>query len=220
MLPADLEFADAESLADLRTFLVRARAVADGEVRLAAAGSSLAVYVAVLAPGQLGEAVPTILGLRVARLARDPGPGMDAVYPIGAVADRLARSGAGETVLPLPPAESTAAWTGVAPPRGGWERVGECDAGALRRAAEDGMRAVASALPENAGRPVLATVRQRIWSSPMEGSGPVVPTGVAFAAQTLGFLPPEGPVPVFASGPWLRLTSPVGHVLVRRATLL
>jgi hypothetical protein len=51
--------------------------------------------------------------------------------------------------------------------------------------------------------------------------------GGAFAAYSLGFLGPdpapdaeaddgEAPAAVFRAGPWTRLTTPRGHVLVRR----
>jgi hypothetical protein len=231
MHPDQLTLADAESVADLHTFLTRARAIEDGSARLEAAGTAVGVYVPVLYPEALGASVPTILGLRVARLA-EPAD-LAAVYGIGALTDRLARMSGASTSLSLPPAEAFAPWAGVAPPRRGWERIAEYDDATLRSVAEDGMRAVAGALPENAGKPVLATVRSRIWSTPAalvaaaadpagprpDAEPPVadLPAGAAFAAQALGFLAPQGSSALFRAGRWLRLSSAHGHVLVRLA---
>ncbi|RSS82780.1 hypothetical protein EF919_39500, partial [Streptomyces sp. WAC02707] len=48
---------------------------------------------------------------------------------------------------------------------------------------------------------------------------PFLPLRAVHAAQSLGFLPPagaeEGPVALFASGPWLRLRTPYGSVALR-----
>jgi hypothetical protein len=233
MHPDQLTLADAESVADLHTFLTRARAIEDGSARLEAAGTALGVYVPVLYPEALGASVPTVLGLRVARLA-EPAD-LAAVYGLGALTDRLARMAGASTELSLPPAEAFAPWAGVAPPRRGWERIAAYDDATLRSVAEDGMRAVAGALPENAGKPVLATVRSRIWSTPAslvaaaaDPAGPrpaaepaglavELPAGAAFAAQALGFLAPQGTSVLFRAGRWLRLSSAHGHVLVRLA---
>lgn len=228
MHPDQLILADAESVADLHTFLTRARAIEDGSARLEAAGTALGVYVPVLYPEALGAPVPTILGLRVARLAKPAD--LAAVYGLGALTDRLARMAGGSTELSLPPAEAFAPWAGVAPPRRGWAGIAEYDDATLRSVAEDGMRAVAGALPENAGKPVLATVRSRIWSTPAAlvaaaadpagarpGPAAELPAGAAFAAQALGFLTPQGTSALFQAGRWLRLSSAHGHVLVRLA---
>ena len=40
--------------------------------------------------------------------------------------------------------------------------------------------------------------------------------GAAFAALSLGFLGEDDPVAVYESGPWTRLTTKRGHVLVKR----
>lgn len=222
MLPDTLALADAETLSDLRTFLARARTVEDGQTRLQVVGTALAVYVPVLAQEAIGTAVPTVLGLRVAKLSSPIADGFEAVYELGALTDRLARAGAGDSTLPLPPAESRAAWAGITPQLVGWELLGEYDDDALRREAESGMRAVAEALPPNAGRPVLETVRGRIWSAHTE-SGPAgirLPLGAAFAAESLGFLRPGARSRVYGQGRWLRLTSSGGHCLVRHAAQL
>jgi len=42
-----------------------------------------------------------------------------------------------------------------------------------------------------------------------------VPTGAAFGAFSLGFLG-DDPVRLFETGPWTRLTTRRGHVLVRQ----
>lgn len=233
MLPDALTLDDLETVADLNTFLARARSIQDGQAALHGTGSALAVYVPVLFADALGATVPTILGLRVARLAAPLPEPLQAVYDLGALTDRLTRMAGQSPVLSLPPAQSRAAWTGVTPPLGGWRRKGEYDDGALRSVADAGMRAVAGALPENAGKPVLDTVRSRIWSSPAAGfltagdsvltrfeGGDSLPAGAAFAAHGLGFLREDGNSVLFEAGRWLRLSSAGGHVLVRQPASL
>jgi hypothetical protein len=43
-----------------------------------------------------------------------------------------------------------------------------------------------------------------------------VPAGASFAGLSLGFLGGDDPVRVFETGPWTRLTTQRGHVLVKR----
>ncbi|WP_309079854.1 hypothetical protein [Zhihengliuella sp.] len=214
-----LALADPDTITDLRTLLGRARTVQDGEVALVARGQALAVYVPALVPEGLGSGTPTVLGMRAFRLAESAEGTW--VFPLGAVTDRLARMSPLDTVLQLPPAETPASWAGVLPPIGSWEDLGEYDAEALRAVAESGMRAVAEALPANSGRPVVASVRSRVWAAPCELKPvPELPAGAAFAAQTLGFLPPAGPVKVLRSGLWHRLSTAAGQVLVRQGAAL
>ncbi|MDN6201718.1 MAG: hypothetical protein L0I99_05910 [Micrococcaceae bacterium] len=223
MLHDTLLFADADTMTDLRTFLTRARTVEDGQVRLQAVGTALAVYVPVLAQEAIAAATPTVLGLRVARLASPEADGFEAVHELGALTDRLARVDEFETTLALPPAESRAAWAGITPPLAGWEELGAYADDELRAQAETGMRSVAEAVPASVGRPVLDTVRGRIWSAPVTGTGPhdvELPLGAAIAAHTLGFLRPGGPSRVFRQGRWLRLSSAGGHTLIRHAAQL
>lgn len=209
-----LTLADADTIADLRTFLARARSIIDGDISLVARGAVMAVYAPILEPQGLGEGTPTVLGMRAFRLADEAD--LAGVFPLGALTDRLARMNPVDTALQLPPAESRAAWAGILPPVSGWEPVGEYDDATLLAAAEAGTRAVVDALPPNAGQPVLATVRSRIWAAPLEkGPAPEAPQAVAFGAKTLGFLPGDGNVRVLSNGPWQRFSAPAGHILVR-----
>ena len=43
-----------------------------------------------------------------------------------------------------------------------------------------------------------------------------VPAGGAFAAHALGFLAADDAVWVYETGPWIRLTTKRGHVLIKR----
>jgi hypothetical protein len=43
-----------------------------------------------------------------------------------------------------------------------------------------------------------------------------LPAGAGFAALTLGFLGEDESVPVYETGPWTRLSTKRGHVLVKR----
>ncbi|AWB86689.1 hypothetical protein [Mycetocola zhujimingii] len=205
---------DAHAAADLRVYLARARLVDDTAVRLIAGGGVLAVYSAVLHPRGLLDTSPTILGLRT--FAEVSGAVFDRVVAPAAIADRLAHTegASGEIVIPLPPADVRTSWSGIAPPRGGWERIGGISSVALELAARDGAGEVARTVPDNAGDAIVQRVRAEVWSRPLAGH-PDVPSGIAFAAGSLGFLVGEEEVPLYASGPWIRASPLRGHVLVR-----
>jgi hypothetical protein len=213
-----LVLADAQVAADLRTFVGRARAADDGAVHLSASGTVLAAYVCLMRPRFLGEAVPTILGMRTMPLA-EPAE-VELTVSLGSVADRLARMAGDDVVLPLPPMQVAESWAGVLPPRGGWVRSGQLSSALLEEAARRGVQQVAEAVPQNAGRPVVEGLRSAVWGAPLEGPAEVpVPAGAAFAALSLGFLDGQD-VPVFSSGRWLRLSTSRGHVLVRSGASL
>ena len=100
MTTSSLRFADPQTVADLRTFTARARANDDGGMRLVGAGRILAAYVCTLRPTVLGEAVPTVLGLRTMELAEEAD--VDTTVALGSVLDRLAHMPAGDVVFPVP----------------------------------------------------------------------------------------------------------------------
>lgn len=213
-----LHLADALSLADLATFVSRAKRIdPDGAVRLSTHGLVLAVYVSPVH----GGGAPDVLGLRTFALTEPAS--LDVVVPLAALTDRLARPSSG-TALPLPPVPATGvSWAGIAPPRHGWAPRGHLDAAALRDAARAGAAEVASGVPDVAGAPAVARLRARVWGralpvGPDLAPGSDVPAGAAFAADGLGFLD-SGPVPVFAAGRWHRLSTARGHVLARRPLL-
>ncbi|MFT2751606.1 hypothetical protein [Clavibacter sp. Sh2088] len=222
---------DALALGDLQTFLGRSARVDDGAVRLIGSGGVLAVYTSVLQPAGLLDRAPTVLGLRT--FAAETQAPVDSVVPIRALLDRLARLEGPATGSPgepvgvlVPPDTATAPWAGISPPRAGWERVADVPAAALRAAARAGIDEVAAAVPSGIGEQIVSRVRGEVWGRPVDGAPDVV-AGGAFAAYSLGFLGPdpapdaeaddgEVPVAVFRTGPWTRLTTSRGHVLVRR----
>ncbi len=207
-----LRFPDADGLTDLATYAGRAKSLdPEGAVRLHAHGDVLAAYVCVL-PGSGLAGSGAVVGLRVMRLA-DPVE-LDTTVPLGAVTDRLARHPEGTVVLDVPPTTVTAPWTAVSPPRAGWERVGELEEEEVRAAARAGIAEIAEGAPEGAGGHAVTALRQQVWSQPT-ATVPPVPAGGAFAVHALGFAAPGARVSVYASGRWTRLSSPVGHVLVR-----
>ncbi|MCE7079265.1 hypothetical protein [Streptomyces sp. ST2-7A] len=123
-------------------------------------------------------------------------------------------------------------WTGLLPPREGWQRVAELSA--------DGLRAAAGAViaefrdrterlaPAERTRSALETLAEGIWSRPLPDT--VLPLRAVHAAHALGFLiasegtpaetggdaPDAGPV-VLTAGNWIRLRTPRGSVAVRRS---
>ncbi len=206
-----LHLPDAETAADLATFVARARSLdEDGAIRLQATGSTLATWVRVL-PGAGLDAAGTVLGLRVSRLS-EPAD-VDAVVPLGAVADRLARQQTRQH-LDVPPVTATAPWAAVTPPRSGWERVGEVGAEDLREVARAGIAEVAEGAPEGAGAQAVTALRQRVWSR-TTATVPPVPSGAAFGLHALGFSSAGAVVTVWSQGRWTRCSTRVGHVLVR-----
>ncbi|MHC6593676.1 hypothetical protein [Arthrobacter sp. C152] len=210
LLTSSFRFADPRDLADLKTFATRAKAIEDGAIRLQAAGSVLAAYVCVLRPRLLGESTPTILGLRTMALAEPSST--DVTVQLGAVLDRLARAGADDVELPIPPTTVTESWTGVGAPRGGWQLVGSLNDAALRTAAEAGIAEVAGIVPEKPGALIVNNARAAVWGRELDNSG--LPLGAAFAALALGFLA-DGDQKLYRAGRWFRLTGPRGHVLAR-----
>jgi hypothetical protein len=210
---------DSRALEDLRTYLGRAGRVEDGSVRLIAGGGVLAVYAAVLYPAGLLDESPTILGLRTFAL-----PEMetfDVVVPLGSLLQRLERfssiseDDAGPVTVGLPMPVNSVTWAAISPPRGGWSRLEPTSSGLLEGVAKAGIDEVAAAIPEGTGEQIVQRVRNEIWGRPIPEFAHI-PSGAAFAAVSLGFLGAGEVVTVHESGPWTRLTSSRGHVLVKR----
>ncbi len=181
-----LTFVDPTDLADLGTFVARAKRVdPDGAVRLVSHDDLLVVQVCPLS----GVGGIDVIGMRVWRLAE--AVSVDTTVPLAAITDRLAHDA---TQLPVPPvAVLGAAWAGIAPPRSGWQQVGEVSLNELRTAAADGIAEVAATaggVPPKAA----AEYRGRVWSRDLPGR-PGVPAGMAFVAEALGFLGPQTPAP-------------------------
>jgi hypothetical protein len=218
--------ADALDLGDLSVFLGRAGRVDDGSVRLIASSGVLAAYVGVLYPAGILDRSPTVLALRAFGLPRSER--FDVVVPIRAMLDRLARA-TGEVAdraetdpveLALPVESGTATWAGISPPRSGWRAHGELGGGVasetLERAARDGIDEIARVIPSGTGEQIVGRVRSEVWGRDVDGA-PGLPAGAAFAAYSLGFLGAADAALVYENGPWLRLSTSRGHVLVRRA---
>lgn len=216
----DFTLSDSSSLADLQVFLARAGRVEDGSVRLVADGSVLAVYVAVFYPSGLLDQSPTVLGLRTFALVEPVE--FDAVVPARSLSDRLARAvdGVSDATAPVtvgvPMEVYTVTWAAISPPRGGWASLDSTPSGSLVAAAHSGIAEVAAAVPANPGEAVVQRVRAEVWGRAIEGLEHV-PAGAAFAGLSLGFLlDDDEEVRILETGPWTRLSSRRGHVLIKR----
>jgi hypothetical protein len=212
--------ADSLSLGDLRVFLGRASRVEDGSVRLIAGSGVLAVYVAVLYPSGLLDDSPTVLGLRTFAIATKDS--FDVVVPLRSLLERLTRLAelndadpSTAVLVTLPMEVNTMTWAAISPPRGGWRSVGEADGARLESVAKAGIEEVATEIPTGTGEQIVHRVRAEVWGRPIDGVEHV-PAGGAFAAVSLGFLGAGEPVRVFETGPWTRLSTPHGHVLIKR----
>jgi len=211
---------DSLALGDLHVFLDRAMRVEDGSVRLIAGSGVLAVYVPVLLPAGLLDQSPTVLGLRTFALTSQDD--FDVVVPVRSLLARVEGQLEASTadvgapiVVRLPMAVNTVTWTSISPPRGGWHPMPTADWTVLDAVARQGIEEVAAAVPTGAGEQIVHRVRSDVWGRPIEGLENV-PTGAAFAALGLGFLGEGDSVSVYESGPWTRVTTKRGHVLVKR----
>jgi hypothetical protein len=209
-----LRFPDALAVADLATFLGRARrADPDGAARLVGHGDVLAVYVSPVH----GGAGPVVLGLRAFRLGT--ASTVDVTVPLAALLEGVRGQATPWVDLPAERAVE-ATWAGTSPPRHGWEPVGALAPEVLREQAEAGIAEIATGTPAGSGAAAVAALRARVWGRPLVASMPAVPAGVAFALVALGYLDVAAPAAVHRAGPWWRVTTSAGHVLARRPALL
>jgi hypothetical protein len=216
-----LTLVDALALRDLHVYLSRASRIEEGSVRLIAGGGILAVYVAVIYPVGLLDEVPTVLGLRTFALTEPTT--VDTVVPIRSLLERVTRldgevrDTASPVTMTVPMGVNTVTWAAISPPRGGWMPRPSTTSGVLDRVARAGIAEVADAVPTGTGTQLVQKVRAEVWGRDIEGLEDVA-AGGAFAALSLGFLGDheDDEVRIFESGPWTRLTSPRGHVLIKR----
>jgi hypothetical protein len=211
---------DSLALRDLQVFLGRAGRVEDGSVRLISAGNVLAVYVAIFYPVGLLDEAPTVLGLRTFAVSNTEE--FDAVVPVRSLIERLNRLEAKITdhadsiTVSLPVEVNTVTWAAISPPRGGWVTLPPTDPHLLESSAKAGIDEVATAVPTGTGEQIVHRVRSEVWGRPIDGLDHV-PAGGAFAAFSLGFLGgDDDQVQIFETGPWTRLTTKRGHVLIKR----
>lgn len=210
---------DSLALDDLHVFLSRAARIEEGSVRLIAGSGVLAAYVAVIYPAGLMDESPTVLGLRTFALTDQAS--FDVVVPVRSLIERVVRLQNAErdqsepVTVGLPIQVNTATWAAISPPRGGWHPLSPTDPRVLETVAKSGIDEVAEAIPGAIGEQIMHRVRSEVWGRPIEG-WEHVPAGAAFAALSLGFLATDAPISIYETGPWTRLTSPGGHVLVKR----
>jgi hypothetical protein len=210
---------DSLAARDLQVFLGRAGRVEDGSARVIVANGVLAVYVAIFYPVGLLDQAPTVLGLRTFEVVDTDD--FDAVVPVGSFLERIARrldqsaDDADPVTVTLPMEVHTVTWAAISPPRGGWAQVGPTTVDLLETVAKAGISEVADAIPTGTGEQIVHRVRSEVWGRPIEGLEHV-PAGGAFAALSLGFLGNEKRVEIYETGPWTRLTTGRGHVLIKR----
>jgi hypothetical protein len=169
---------------------------------------ALATYVDVL-PGRGPVMTGAILGLRVMALA-EPAD-VDVTVSLASVSERLAQGRS--STFSIPPTTVRVGWAAMAPPRSGWEVVGDLTVQDLRAVATQGISEITRGAPQGSGAQVVAALRQLVWARDSQTTPPI-PSGAAFAAYALGFLTQQS-ARVFAHGRWTRLSTATGHVLVR-----
>ena len=220
-----LHLADEGEAADLAAFLSRLlhydRSAA---VRLQAAGTALAVF----------GRPPSfeVLAIRAVRLAKPYENGLDVMLDVTVSAGELLDSVDEKAATAVVPAAVTGPpWAGVLPPRGGWRAEPGLPAPTELRAmvgtAVAEFRARTQELaPERRTRAELDRIGREIWSRTVGETR--LPVRAVHAAQSLGFLRPQGAAgrsqgqeepALLSSGAWLRLRTPYGSIAVRRAGL-
>lgn len=211
---------DTFALGDLRTYLGRAGRVEDGSVRLIAGGGVLAVYSAVLYPAGLLDESPTVLGLRTFALPKHEE--FDVVVPLGSLLQRIDRAESeasnptDSVTISIPHHVNSVTWAAISPPRGGWVALDSIQSARLEAVAREGIHEVAESIPDGTGEQIVHRVRTEIWGRPIRGAEHL-PSGAGFAALTLGFIGEQDEaVPVYETGPWTRLSTKRGHILVKR----
>lgn len=207
-----LRFPDPRDIADLKSFLLRAKRLDDdGVVKFRAFGDILACYVSPIYSGALLADGPTVLGLRTIRLAAQSE--LDSSYSISEVLDAINPD---SSDLRLPKETVRAAWTGVTPPRQGWEEFGTVSQEQITKWAKDGIDEVARTLPASVGSAIAARVRLGIWGKTVSLEFNL-PGGSAFAMAGLGFMQKDEEIKVFRTNGWVRLTSSYGHVMAKQS---
>ncbi|GGO47229.1 hypothetical protein GCM10012287_19400 [Streptomyces daqingensis] len=200
-----LVFADPGEAAGLEAFLGRLlRWEKNAAVRIQAGGGVVGIFAK---PARF-----EVVAVRTARLLESAET--DATVSAGELLEGLDEQAEAFTV----PAPVTGPpWTGVLPPRGGWEALGEVPADAVRAvagAAVAEFRERAEQLQQrDRTRAKLDALAEEIWSRPL-GRTPL-PLRAAHAAYALGFLAGEEPLGLLRTGSWLRLRTPAGSVVVR-----
>lgn len=206
-----LRFPDPRDTADLKSFLLRAKRLDDDAVvKFRAFGDVLASYVSPIYSGSLLSDGPTILGLRTIRLSAPSE--LDSSYAIADVLENIKES----SDLKLPKETARAAWTGVTPPRQGWEEFGVVSQEQITKWAKDGIEEVAKNLPTSVGSAIAARVRLGIWGKTVSLEFNL-PGGCAFAMAGLGFMQKDEEIKVFRTNGWVRLSSSYGHVMAKQS---
>lgn len=245
-----LRFVDIREAADLAAFLTRlVRYDRAAAVRLRAQAGVLAAFgcppsfevlairTARLAPALVNAAAPADGPERRTAAGTGPDEPLDLTVSAGQLADTLdaavrtadeqpSASGSAALVVTPPAPVTGPPWTGVLPPRTGWQRVpGLPGVEAARQAVASAVaefRARDAALPEQRRtREERDRIGRDIWSRTLGDSS--LPLRALHAAHALGFLPPsagggtQDPLVLLAAGGWLRLRTRYGSVAVRRA---
>ncbi|WP_093800802.1 hypothetical protein [Streptomyces sp. Wb2n-11] len=223
-----LALADAGEAADLAAFLGRLirydRAAA---VRLQVGDGAVAVF------GR--PPAFEVLAVRTSRLAGvGAGPDVDELDVTVSAGELLEGIEESTGAVAVPGAVTGPPWAGVLPPRGGWRQVpGLPEPEAMRAAlaaAVAEFRARDEALaPTERTRAARDRIGREIWSRTLGDTE--LPLRAVHAAQSLGFLragpagadatpgAASGAVALLAAGGWLRLRTPYGSIVVRRAGL-
>jgi hypothetical protein len=159
--------------------------------------------------------------------ARAVGVTVDATVSAGQLLEAVSAEDGEDGEFTVPGSVTGPAWAGLLPPRGGWRRITELPAAAVREVAAEVVaefRTRSEGLPqERRTREELDAIAAELWGRPFE-AGSALTLRVVHAAHALGFLrvpPGEGTkdvVALLSAGAWVRLRTGYGSVAARGAS--
>jgi hypothetical protein len=207
MTPRPLVFADPGEAAGLAALLGRLlRWEKNAAVRIQAGGAVAGVFAR---PARF-----EVLAVRTARLLEPVD--LDTTVSAGQLLEAVDEER--ETVT-VPGAVTGPPWAGVLPPRGGWRQRGELPPDAVRSVAAAAVaefrERTEKLVARERTRKALDALAEEIWSRPLGRTE--LPLRAVHAAHALGFLRGSQPFGLLVSGPWRRLRTPCGSVMVRAA---
>ncbi|MDB1086759.1 hypothetical protein PJ985_04160 [Streptomyces sp. ACA25] len=203
-----LTFTDTAEAAGLAAFLERhLRWDKKAAVRLRASGGVLAVFAR---PARF-----EVLAVLTGRLSEPEGTELDATVSAGELLEGIDEQ---NTSAAVPGPVTGPPWSGLLPPRGGWQPRAELPGADVRAAAAavvaEFRRRTEQLAAEERTRTALDALAEEIWSRTLADTG--LPLRAVHAAHALGFLRSDAPVTVLSAGSWLRLRTPRGSIAVRR----
>jgi hypothetical protein len=132
-------------------------------------------------------------------------------------AQRLLERARNGLAVEIPASVSGPTWTGLLPPRSGWEERVRSDVGNVRAAVEMAKHFFRERADGVTDRTALERIAHDVWERTCLAE---VPVRAAHAAESLGLMGPgDGVAVAYSTETWTRLAVPGGSVAARRGLL-